>query len=164
MADITTTSDEHWTVSSAVSPDKVDITVNGDPADVESVIEDATRVVQSWWQDATGKDYPSELPDPSTVADGGDNDLLGEATAYLAASMEHEKRTDNVRSSQGGAEGAQAESRYVFLEHRAEQLFDAWVSLNGWDDPEGPGGGDEIGTPEVGVGRIDSLIDLPEDT
>lgn len=168
MAKVTTYSNNHWALSEDVNADKLDVPMKGDPTDVESSIEDATDIVQGWWVVETGKDFPEDAPPLSTFQDGEENDSLAAATAYMAASLEHEKQTENVRSSRGSSEGASNEGKYVFLEQTARDMFDAWAAKNGFLGPTtGPGGeqGDNetaVGTPGVGVGKIGALIDLPE--
>lgn len=160
MGNITTFSNEYWALSDGVTKDKIEISTRGDTTDVEASIDTATDIVQSWWVDATGKDYPSELPQPTSLQDGEQNDLLAEATEYLAASLEHEKQTENVRATTERDE----QRKYVFLEKRAQQLFDAWVTVRGFDNPDGPDGDgtSDVGTPGAGEGKIGALIDLPE--
>lgn len=164
MASITTYSNEHWAVSADVTGDKLDIPHKGDPTDVEKSIESATKIVQGWWVDETGLDYPDDLPDPSSLEEGNENATLGDATAYMTASLEHEKQTENVRSTTYESDDRQdnPERKYIFLERTAERLFDSWLTLNGYDDPGGPEDGDDgFGTPEAGIGRIGALVDIP---
>lgn len=164
MATISSYSDDHWALSEDVN-DKIDVTTRGDPVDVETDIEEATDLVQGWWHGATGLDVPEDLPGATTLQEGGENDRLSKATAYLAASLRHEKLTENVRSTRTTTEedSEDQQRKYVFLERRAEQFFDSWVAISGYDEPGSGGDGDSgVGTPGVGEGRIDALIDLPD--
>lgn len=163
MAEITQYSNEYWALSAGVTGGeaggKIEISTRGTETDVEASIDTATDIVQAWWVEATGKDYPNELPPPSSLQDGQLNDRLAEATEYMAASLEHEKQTENVRATRGEDE----QRKYVFLEKRAQQLFDTWVTVRGFDEPGGPDGdtASQVGTPGAGEGKIGALIDLP---
>ena len=152
MGEITTLSDDHWATSEGVR-DKIDVPHQGDPVDVERSIESATDTVQAWWQDATGGDYPADLPDPTTLAD--DHPLLVTATEYQAASEEHEKQTEQVQGSEGA--GGRVEPKWVFLERRANSKFEDWVTRHGHDDTSGEGG---TTSASAGTGQIGSLVDL----
>lgn len=154
MAEIEILSTDYWATSDGVR-DKIDIPHQGDPADVESSIDSATDTVQTWVQDATGWDYPDELPDPATLAT--DNPLLVRATEYLAASEEHEKRAEQIRAT----DDTPTQPRYVFLEERAHSKFENWVTRHGHDETGTTG---ETGTtrqPRASPGgQISSLVDL----
>lgn len=159
MAEITSYSEDHWALSDDVRG-KIHVKQKGDPIDVEEYIDSATDSVQAWWRGGTGLDYPDDLPDPATLQD--DNALLADAVEYLAASQTHEAYSENVRAHE---HEDRDERKFVFLEERAHEKFDDWITLYGYDepdsgDPEGPG---SVGTPTVGIGKIDSLADLPSE-
>ena len=127
MAEISSTDldDDHWATSDGVR-EYIDIPVQGSQKDVESFIDTATDSVQAWWKRATDGDIPADLPDPDTLED--DHPLLVKATELQAASEAHEAEAQNFRSEQDDGQ-----ARHVFLEKRARQKFDEWITVNGYD-------------------------------
>jgi hypothetical protein len=153
MGEITSLSDEHWAKSADVRETMEVPTNQGDPVDVEKRISSATDTVQTWWQDATGLDYPDDLPDTGTLET--ENALLVRATEYLAASEYHEIKAEAVRADDGTP-------RHVFLEDRARDKFEDWVTRNGYDDDTDDGG---RVPPTSSLGGVtSSLVDLGGDS
>jgi hypothetical protein len=145
-------SDTYWATSEEVRETMEVPTNQGVPVDVDKRIESATDTVQTWWQEATGLNYPEELPDPGTLED--ENPLLVRAVEYLAASEYHEIKAEAVRADDGTP-------RHVFLEERAHSKFDDWVQRNGYDDDSVD---DERAPPTSSLGGVSSsLVDLGDD-
>lgn len=127
MANVTSDdlSDGLWATSDGVR-DYLDIPTQGTQKDVETFIDTATDSVQAWWKRETDGNIPDDLPDPSTIEE--DHPLLVKATELQAASEAHEAEAQNFRS-----ESDEGQARHVFLEERARQKFDEWVTVNGYD-------------------------------
>lgn len=161
MAQVTSYSDDKWALSDEVtsSDDQkgiLDIPTHGEVTDVEDSIDSATGRVQGWWVEETGQDYPEDLPEPSSLQD--ENELLADATAYMAASLEHEKHDYNVGQAQDEGPGR----KFRRLEKTAREQFEAWIVIHGFDQPikDGDDPDSRVDYSGQGVGQIDSLVDI----
>jgi hypothetical protein len=134
MTEVTAISGDAWCLTEDVR-DRIRLKVGQDNPDWETEIKEATDSVQSMWSDATGKAVgSSDMP----TSDSDLDNLLRQATAYMAASEGHLKYSQNVR---GGNEDGQ---RHVFLEDKAQDKFDQWqtraeLDPEDADDPDKPG-------------------------
>jgi len=120
MAEVTSISAETWCLTDDLTDPQSGIlrlNIGQETPDWETVIQAATDSVQSMWSEATGKQVDSDDM-PTTDADL--DDLLQQATAYMAASEAHLRFSSNVR---GGNEDGE---RHVFLEDKAQDKFDQW--------------------------------------
>lgn len=151
MGEVTSSdlSDELWATSDGVR-EYVDIPVQGSQKDVESFIDTATDSVQAWWKRATDGDIPSDLPDPGTIE--SDHPLLVKATELQAASEAHEANAQNFRSDTDDDQ-----SRHVFLEKRARQKFDEWITVNGYDTTDVT---ESQGSDQPSTGRLSGLTNF----
>lgn len=103
---------QYW-ATSAQFQERFDLEVQNQTPEGDDRIEEATDVMQARWAEATGGDIPDDLP--SDVPN-----LLQYATADLAASLAHGNFANNVQSENDN------DPREVFLENRAQKMFDAW--------------------------------------
>lgn len=120
---------DFWATSEDVQDD-VQLEIQNEEADHERRIEQATRRVQSWYQDAAAEDPPDDPPA-----------LLRDATSLLAASLVHQAYAQNISGENDGDE------RHVFLEDSARDFFDDWKTaeeLDAGDDTDGSAG-DQVG-------------------
>jgi len=131
VAEVTTISAETWCLTEDVR-DRIRLKVGQDNPDWEREINEATDSVQSMWSDATGKQVgSSDMP----TTDSDVDDLLQQATAYMAASEAHLKYSQNVRGTNEDG------NKHVFLEDKATDKFDQWKTRSDLDpeDADDPG-------------------------
>lgn len=113
MTKVTSRDSEHWCTSEDVR-DLIQIPQKGSEKDFEGAIERATNSVQSWYKRETGD---TSLPDAGTL-----DDLLVEATAWLAVS---ESTFTFGRNFSGQDNGGQR-GRVSTAEGKAEKKFNEW--------------------------------------
>jgi len=99
---------DNWATTADVR-DEFQIEIGNREPDFVKRIEQATRRVRAWYQDAAGEAAPDQPPD-----------LLRDATALLAASLAHQAFSQNVSGDNDG------DQRSVFLEDAAYDTFDDW--------------------------------------
>lgn len=121
MAKVESRDGDHWCTSEDVR-DLIQIPDKGTERDFQQAIQRATNSVQSWFKSETGK---SSLPDAGTL-----DDLLVEATAWLAAS---ESTFAFARNFSGG-DGDTDRTRTA--EDKAHKKFNEWSDVNDVSDAD----------------------------
>lgn len=145
MTEVTSISAETWCLTEDVR-DRIRLKVGQDNPDWEREINEATDSVQSMWSDATGQQVgSSDMPTTDSELD----DLLQQATAYMAASEAHLKYSQNIR---GGNEDG---NRHVFLEDKAQDKFDQWQTRAELDPEDEDRRGDPGTDVTARTGQID---------
>ena len=123
---------DHWCTTEAVR-DLIQIPQKGSEKDFEGAIERATNSVQSWYKRETGN---TSLPDPGSL-----DDLLAEATAWLAVSESTFTFGRNFSGDNGGQTG-----RVNTAEGKAEKKFQEWSDLRDVAESEAATEGDVTDT------------------
>lgn len=132
---------DYWCTSQDVR-DEFQLEISNTTPDHEKRIEQATRRVRAWYQEAAGESPPDPPPD-----------MLRDATALMAASLAHQAYASNI---QDGNEGDQ---RDVFLERSARDTFDDWKLTSDLDPgAEASGEAGENVTGHVGTINGDNPI------
>lgn len=131
--------DKYWCTTSQVN-DRFNLEVGNQVPDHETRIVEATDALQADWADATGKAVPDDLP-------ASPPELLQYATAYEAASQAHLHFAQNISGDNQG------DDRHVFLEQKAQKMFDRWKAQTGLDAE-----GEADGEASESVGGLSGVI------
>lgn len=104
--------DDYWCTTDDVR-EEFQLEIQNQEPDFDKRIGQASRRVQAWWADATGKAVPDDLPTDIP-------ELLQDATAYMAASLAHQAFAQNISGDNDD------DQRHVFLEDSARDTFEDW--------------------------------------
>jgi hypothetical protein len=143
MAEVTSLSSDRWTTTAKVKQ-LVQIPQKGSQQDHETAIERATDSVQAWYKRETGQD---SLPDVSNL-----DDLVVQATSYMAAHESHFSFSWNYRNSDRNDNTGPASARDM-----AKSKFREWADQRDVTDSEADTDGAMAAVPATSGALIDEF-------